>query len=129
MTAQYSPRTGGRGIEWTDETRNATGGCLHDCRWEMPDGAVASCYAKELAESGGASKAYPHGFDHHYWRPQALKTLAAGAEPLLVFVDSMSDMFAANVPEDQVAAILDAMRRAPHHAYQCLTKAAPQLLK
>jgi len=129
MTEQYKPRTGGRGIEWCDETRNAIGGCMYDCRWEMPDGTVAICYAKELAESGVAKAVYPHGFEHHYWRPQALKQLVAGKEPLLIFCDSMSDMFAPNVPEDHVRAILGAMRKAPQHTYQSLTKAAPQLLK
>lgn len=129
MTIQYHPKTGGRGIEWTSETRNATGGCMHDCKWEMPDGTVAVCYAKELAESGVAKKAYPEGFEHHYWRPEALKQLVKGDDPLLIFCDSMSDMFAANVPEEQVRAILDAMCEAPHHSYQSLTKAAPQILK
>lgn len=129
MSEQYNPRTGGRGIEWCDETRNATGGCLHDCKWKMPDGTVAICYAKELAESGVAKKAYAHGFEHHYWRPSMLKQLAAGADPRLIFCDSMSDMFAANVPAEHVMSILAAMRHAPHHAYQSLTKATPQLLK
>lgn len=129
MTVQFNPKTKGRGIEWCDETRNATGGCLHDCKWEMPDGTVAVCYAKELAELGVAKRAYPHGFEHHYWRPQMLKDLVRGKEPLLVFCDSMSDLFAHNVPSEQVIAILDAMRSAPQHAFQSLTKAAPQLLK
>lgn len=129
MTKQWKPGKPGRGIEWCDETRNATGGCLHDCQWEMPDGTVATCYAKDLAESGQVKKFYPHGFEHHYWRPEGLKGLTAGSEPLLIFCDSMSDMFAANVPEEHVLAILEAMGKAPHHAYQSLTKAAPQLLK
>jgi protein gp37 len=129
MTKQFNPRTGGRGIEWTDETRNATGGCPHDCRWEMPDGTVAGCYAKALAESGVAKKAYPRGFAHHYWRPGELKALAAGKSPRLIFCDSTSDLFAPAVPADHVHAVLDAVRGAPHHAYQSLTKAAPQLLK
>ena len=129
MTAQYNPRTHGRGIEWCDETRNATGGCLHDCKWQMPDGTLAICYAKELAENGVAAKAYPHGFEHHYWRPTALRQLTSGSEPLLIFIDSMSDLFARNVPEEHVRATLDAIRQAPHHAYQSLTKAAPMLLK
>jgi protein gp37 len=129
MTVQFHARSGGRGIEWCDETRNATGGCLHDCKWEMPDGTVAGCYAKELAESGVAKAGYPHGFEHHYWRPSALKGLVAGRDPLLIFCDSMSDMFAPNVPAEHVHAILDAMKKAPHHSYQSLTKAAPQLLK
>jgi len=129
MSIQFNPKTKGRGIEWTDETRNATGGCLHDCKWQMPDGTVAMCYAKDLAESGVAKKAYPHGFEHHYWRPGALTELKRGEIPRLIFCDSMSDMFARNVPSEQVHAILDAMRQAPHHAYQSLTKAAPMLLK
>lgn len=129
MTVQFKAKTGGRGIEWCDETRNATGGCLHDCKWEMPDGTVAGCYAKALAEAGVAKAGYPHGFEHHYFRPNALKTLAAGSSPRLIFCDSMSDLFAPNVPAEHVHQVLDAMRAAPHHTYQSLTKAAPQLLK
>jgi protein gp37 len=129
MTKQFNLKTGSRGIEWTDETRNAIGGCLHDCKWKMPDGTIAVCYAKALAESGVAKSAYPHGFEHHYWRLSALKSLASGDIPRLIFCDSMSDMFAPNVPAEDVHAILDAMRTAPHHSYQSLTKAAPQLLK
>jgi protein gp37 len=129
MTVQFKPKTGGRGIEWCDESRNVTGGCMHDCRWIMPDGTIAVCYAEDLAERGIAKKAYPHGFKHHYFRPEELKALARGKEPRLIFCDSMSDMFAHYVPEDQVRAILATMRSAPHHTYQSLTKAAPQLMK
>src|SRR5260221_2300917 len=102
MSAQFNPKTRGRGIEWCDRTVGVFGGCMHDCKWEMPDGAVAECYAKTLAESGVAVKAYPHGFEHHYFRPKALRDLCAGKEPELIFVDSMADAFAANVPENQV---------------------------
>ncbi len=129
MTVQFNLKTGSRGIEWTDETRNAPGGCMHDCKWLMPDETVAECYAKKLAEHGVAKKAYPHGFEHHDWRPDALRLLPAGDEPLLIFCDSMSDLFAANVPNEDVRAVLEAMRQAPHHTYQSLTKAAPQILK
>lgn len=129
MTVQFKLQTGGRGIEWCDETRNVIGGCKFRCRWEMPDGTIAVCYAEDVAESGVASSAYPHGFRHHYWRPHQLRDLTRGKDPLLIFCDSMSDMFAPTVPEDQVRQILAAMREAPHHTYQSLTKAAPQLLK
>jgi protein gp37 len=129
MTVQFKVRTGSRGIEWCDETRNAIGGCLHACRWVMPDGTVAICYAEQLAEHGVAKSAYPQGFGHHYFRKEALPQLAAGEEPLLIFCDSMSDLFAASVPAADVRAVLGAMRRAPHHTYQSLTKAVPQVLK
>lgn len=128
MTIQYHPKTGGRGIEWCDETRNATGGCMHACRWKMPDGSTAVCYAEQLAERGVAKSAYPQGFAAHYWRPKALKGLPRGKAPLLIFCDSMSDLFSASVPAEHVRAVLDAMREAPHHAYQALTKAAPGIL-
>src|SRR6516225_8055911 len=56
-TKQFNPKTRSRGIEWTDETRNATGGCLHACEWKMPDGTIAGCYAALIAEKGVAKKA------------------------------------------------------------------------
>lgn len=129
MAKQFKLRNGGRGIEWCDVTCNVIGGCMHACRWLMPDGTIAICYAEVLAENGVAISAYPHGFKHHYWRPDQLKALSKGKEPLLIFCDSMSDMFGANVPAEHVQAIFAAMRMAPHHAYQSLTKAAPQILK
>src|SRR5262245_8968781 len=80
MTVQFKPATDGRGIEWCDETRNVLGGCMHECKWKMPDGTVAGCYAKMLAEHGVAKRAYPHGFEHHYWRPEELPKLSAGKD-------------------------------------------------
>jgi protein gp37 len=129
MAEQHKKRTGSRGIQWTDRTIGAFGGCLHDCKWEMPDGTVAGCYAKSLAESGVARAAYPHGFEHHYFRPDAIKQLSVKRNPELIFVDSMSDMFAHNVPADQLKLVFEAMAKAPWHAFQSLTKAAPQILK
>ena len=128
-TQQFNTKTGRRGIEWSDETRNVIGGCLHECRWEMPDGTTAICYAKQLAEEGLARGGYPHGFQHHYWRPKNLRELVAGSTPSLIFCDSMSDLFGSWVPDEQVIAVLEAMREAPQHVYQSLTKAPKRLLK
>jgi protein gp37 len=129
MTVQFKKKTRGRGIEWCDVTRNVLRGCKHGCRWLMPDGTIAVCYAETLAEHGVAKAGYPHGFAHHYWVPNMLKELVAGKDPLLIFCDSMSDMFAHYVPEEHVTTILQTMKKASHHTYQSLTKAAPQLLK
>jgi len=100
MTIQFNPKTGARGIEWTDETLNPTAGCPHGCRWEMPDGTIIYCYAEDLAEHGIAKPAYPQGFAAHYWREEILKQLASGDEALLKFCGSMTDMGAPNVPYD-----------------------------
>lgn len=128
MTVQFKPDSGKRSIEWCDETRNVTGGCEHGCRWEMPDGTVAECYAKTVAEFL-AVRAYPDGFEAHYWRPHKLKELVKGEEPLLIFADSMSDLFGAWVEEWQTITVLEAMATAPHHTYQLLTKAPARLMK
>lgn len=129
MTKQFKPKTGGRGISWTDETINVTAGCHHACRWEMPDGQVARCYAETTAESPRVKDAYPQGFASHYWHPERLASLRRGKEPLLIFVDSMSDLFAANVPESHTRQVLEVMAQAPHHTYQVLTKAPGRILK
>lgn len=129
MAEQHKKKTGSRGISWADRTIGIFGGCMHDCRWQMADGTVAGCYAKSLAETGVAKAAYPHGFEHHYFRPDAIKQLTSKKEPELIFVDSMSDMFAHNVPEEQLILVFEAMAKAPQHVFQSLTKAAPQILK
>lgn len=129
MAEQHKKKTGSRGIEWSSLTVGPFGGCMHDCRWSMPDGTIAGCYAKSLAETGVAKSAYPHGFEHHYFRPNAIKQLTSKKTPQLIFVDSMADMFAHNVPADQLIQVFNAMRTAPQHVYQSLTKAAPQILK
>jgi len=49
--------------------------------------------------------------------------------PLLIFVGSHERFIRACRAGDQVLAVLAAMCAAPHHAFQSLTKAAPQILK
>lgn len=129
MTIQHNKKTGARGIEWCDETRNVFGGCFHRCRWLMPDGTIAQCYAESLAEGGVAKAGYPHGFEHHYYRPSNLGALVAGRTPKLIFMDSMSDLFGHWVDEGQLKAVFQAMATAPHHAYQSLTKAPGRIAK
>jgi protein gp37 len=116
----------GRGIEWTDYTWNPVGGCQHGCRWQMPDGAIAECYAETVAERV-AQHAYPQGFEHHYWRPEALGEPLKLKTPAKIFLDSMSDLMGHWIPEEQVEQVLDICRQAPHHTFQLLTKNAPRL--
>lgn len=115
-----------RGIEWTDYTWNPVGGCQHGCRWEMPDGTIAECYAETVAERV-AQAAYPYGFEHHYWRPELLTEPLKLSEPSRIFLDSMSDLMGHWVPAEQVERVLDICRDAPQHSFQLLTKNAPRL--
>lgn len=126
------------GIEWTKtilpdgtETRGVTwnpiGGCFHNCKWTMPDGQIAGCYAKTVAE-GVASAAYPEGFEHHYWHPERLRD-PMGKQPIRIFWDSMSDLFGYWVPDEQIQAVLDIAREASWHTFQSLTKNPGRMLK
>ncbi len=127
------------GIEWT-RIKNADGsmrrgfswnpikGCFHGCRWTMPDGQEAVCYAETTAEGVGRS-AYRHGFAHHYFQPNALHEPLLITEPAGIFLDSMSDLWGSWVPRDERDEVLGVVRRAHWHIFQSLTKAAPQMLK
>lgn len=114
-------------IEWTDWTWNPVAGCPHACRWTMPDGTVAVCYAEKTAESYPAMNHYPAGFDHHYWHPKRLEEPLKVKEPVKIFLDSMSDLLAARVPAEQIQAVLQVARRADWHTFQLLTKNSPRL--
>ncbi|HRF94541.1 MAG TPA: DUF5131 family protein [Aggregatilineales bacterium] len=115
-----------RGIEWTDYTWNPVRGCLHGCRWHMPDGTIAVCYAETIAERV-AQKAYPHGFEHHYWNPHVLDEPLKLKQPAKIFLDSMSDLMGSWVPKEEIEAVLDICRQAHWHDFQLLTKNAPRL--
>ena len=128
-TLQHNLKTGARGIQWCDATLNPVGGCLHDCKWTMPDGTIAHCYAKDVAERGPAAGNYKQGFAAHYWRPNALREMAAAGPPQLIFIDSMSDLMGHWVPEDQVRTVLQTMPAGGHNVFQMLTKNPRRYLK
>lgn len=126
MNKQQKPG-GGRGIEWTDYTWNSVGGCQHRCRWTMPDGSIAICYAEEVAKK--FRSAYAEGFEHHYWHPGKLAEPLKVKEPSRIFLDSMADLFGHWVPAEQIESVLATVRSASWHTFQGLTKNAPRLLK
>jgi protein gp37 len=119
---------GKRGIEWTDYTWNPVGGCRHACKWEMPDGSVAQCYAKSVAE-GVAMAAYPEGFEYHYFKPMILDEPYKLKTPSRIFLDSMSDLMGHWVPDDDIRRVFDACRAADWHQFQLLTKNPARLLQ
>ena len=116
----------GQMIELPGYTWNPTGGCMHGCTWKMPDGSITECYAKTVAERL-ATRAYDKGFEHHYWRPQALNEPLRLKEPAGIFVGSMADLFGHWVPSDQVKQVIDKMREADWHTFQTLSKYAVRL--
>jgi protein gp37 len=132
MNKQFKMVDGKRvsaGIEWTDFTWNPVGGCQHACRWQMPDGSIAECYAETTANGLRSDTFYPHGFEHHYWHPSRLEEPAKVKTPARIFLDSMSDIMGHWVPDEQIQNVLDICAASPHHTFQLLTKNAPRLLK
>lgn len=119
---------GKNGIEWCDATWNPVAGCHHGCRWVMPDGTTAICYAETIAE-GMAKGAYAEGFSHHYWKPQLLNSPQKKKEPLKIFVGSMADLFGHWVKDEQIEAILRVARECPQHTFQLLTKNPKRTVK
>ena len=128
MNRQKPPK----GIEWTRIRRadgsvlpgytwNPTGGCLHGCTWQMPDGSVTECYAKTVAERIARSS-YQHGFEHHYWRPHALRDPLRLKAASGIFVGSMADLFGHWVPQEQIDQVLEVMSEAHWHTFQTLSK-------
>jgi protein gp37 len=111
-------------IEWTDATWNPLRGCT-----KISPGCK-HCYAETFAERfrGVAGHPYQQGFDLRLV-PEKL------AEPLLwkasrmVFVNSMSDLFHEDVPDEYVLAVAKVMELAEWHTFQVLTKRGERLRK
>jgi protein gp37 len=119
-------KQGEHGIGWCDYTVNPADGCFHDCKWKMPDGTVAPCYAGTVA-NGIARAAYPEGFQHYGWHPDRLKEPGTVKASSRIFVGSMTDVFGRWTPDEHIEAQLQMCRNYPWHTYIFLTKNAKRL--
>ena len=86
------------------------------------------CYAETFAERfrGVPGHVYERGFDLQL-RPQRLEQPLRWTKPSLIFVNSMSDLFHTEVPEDYVLQVAEVMREASWHTFQVLTKRGDRL--
>lgn len=109
-------------IEWTDATWNPLRGCT-----KISPGCK-HCYAELFAERFRAVPGHPYqqGFDLRLV-PEKLAEPFYWPGPRDVFVNSMSDLFQAEVPEDYIEAVLRVMVEANWHTYQVLTKRAERM--
>src|SRR5207249_1241720 len=55
-------------------------------------------------------------------RPQLLSKPATWKRPRMVFVNSMSDLFHEQIPDDFIAQVFTVMAAHPRHTFQVLTK-------
>jgi len=110
-------------IEWTDTTWNPVRGCT-----KVSPGC-AHCYAETFAERFRGVKDHPYerGFDLRLV-PEKLMEPFSWTAPCMVFVNSMSDLFHPEVPEDFIVRVASVMASANWHTYQVLTKRSERLL-
>jgi protein gp37 len=112
----------GSKIEWTDATWNPTSGC------SKVSPGCARCYAERFSERFRDVPGHPfeQGFDLRFF-PERLELPLSWRRPRRVFVNSMSDLFHEEIPDDFVASVFDTMERADWHQFQVLTKRSERL--
>jgi protein gp37 len=109
-------------IEWTDATWNPVRGCT-----KISPGCT-HCYAETFAERfrGVPGHPYEQGFDLRLVPDKILEPLR-WPTPKMVFVNSMSDLFHADVPVSYISAVAEVMKQSPWHIYQVLTKRSERM--
>jgi protein gp37 len=120
-------------IEWTEATWNPTTGC--DRITSGCDNCYALTLAKRLKAMGnpkyqldGDPRTSGPGFGVQT-HEDALAVPKRWAAPRVVFVNSMSDLFHARVPDEFIRRVFDVMAETPRHTYQLLTKRPKRLAR
>ncbi len=122
------------GIEWTDATWNPVTGCTKVTR------GCDHCYAATFAErrlrhvytrqvpvvDTPSNRVDP--FAVRLW-PGRLGHPLTWHQPRMIFVNSMSDLFHADVPDEFVLSVFEVMLAARWHIYQVLTKRPARALR
>lgn len=109
-------------IEWTESSWNPVTGCTKvspGCR---------HCYAERMAKrlKGMGQPNYAQGFkvalhEHMLDRP------LSWSKPQTIFVNSMSDLFHPEIPDDYILKVFGVMAEASWHQFQVLTKRSERL--
>lgn len=106
------------GIEWTDRTWNPTTGCS-----KISPGCK-NCYAETTAlklQKDNRVKSYKNGFQLTL-EPSRITKPIDWKKSHKIFVNSMSDLFHWNVPNEYIFAVFQVMNVCYWHVFQILTK-------
>jgi protein gp37 len=114
-------------IEWTDATWNPTTGCTkvsagcdHCYAHALAHDRLAALYSRRLpVVQSTENLADP--FAVRLW-PERLGQPGSWRKPRIVFVNSMSDLFHIDVPDEFVRRVFEVMVNVDRHIYQVLTK-------
>jgi protein gp37 len=105
----------GTSIEWTDRTWNPVTGCTR------VSPGCERCYAESIARRFAGTPAFPRGFEV-VLHEQRVAAPLLWRRPARVFVNSMSDLFHTEIPDEFIARVFAVMAATPQHTYQILTK-------
>jgi protein gp37 len=118
-------------IEWTDASWNCLAGC------EAVSPGCANCYAATMTRrleamgqadyTGLTTKKHFNGTVRCL--PDKLSIPLKWKKPRRVFVNSMSDLFHEDVPDEFIDRVFATMSLTPQHTYQVLTKRAERMYK
>lgn len=109
-------------IEWTEATWNPVTGCT-----KVSQGCK-HCYAERLAKRlkrMGVPR-YANGFQLTL-HEDLVDLPRKWKRPLMIFVNSMSDLFHERVPEEFIRRVFRTMNECPWHTFQVLTKRSSRL--
>jgi protein gp37 len=111
-------------IEWTESTWNPVTGCT-----KISPGCK-HCYAERMARRLQAmgQPNYSNGFNPTI-HERTLNLPLSWKKPQRIFVNSMSDLFHKDIPDDFILKVFDVMKRAHWHLFQVLTKRSERLLE
>jgi protein gp37 len=109
-------------IEWTESTWNPVSGCT-----KISSGCE-NCYAERMAKRLQAmgTRGYEKGFEVTL-HPHALDKPLKMKKPQMIFVNSMSDIFHKDIPDEYIVKIFEVMNKAHWHTFQVLTKRPERL--
>ncbi|WP_224368136.1 DUF5131 family protein [Hyalangium versicolor] len=109
-------------IEWTDATWNPVRGCT-----KLSPGCK-HCYAETFAERfrGVPGHPFEHGFDLRLVPEKLAEPLRWGSSKR-IFVNSMSDLFHRDIPDDYIVSVARVMLLARWHTFQVLTKRSERM--
>lgn len=104
-------------IEWTQTTWNPVTGCT------KVNSGCKFCYAERFSERfcGVPGHPFEQGFDLKL-HPERLELPFSWKKPRLVFVNSMSDLFHEDIPDDFKRQVFETMAAGRRRTFQVLTK-------
>jgi protein gp37 len=106
-------------IDWADEVWNPTTGCR-----KVSEGC-RNCYAERIASRFWGERKFTDVRCH----PERLDQPLRWKKPRRVFVDSMSDLFHEDVPDDFIVTVWMRMISCPQHTFIILTKRPKRMAK